>query len=387
MKLIILLVLFMTPVLLKIKIKPHFHNNVKKYDDYYYIPPPPICIVVICHNRPTLLKKTLQSIIDANGFSDNGINNLFISQSGDNKEVSEVIKEYSHNVIQNIDKVSKVKNRLAKHFGWTFNKLFKETNCDGLIVIEDDLELSPDFLDYFRITIPIVEKDNTLITASLWNDIGFKHNSKDKTAVKRTDFFPGLGWYLSRQVWEDILGPEWRDHDWDWYVRDKAMQLGMDSLIPEVPRDYHVASSGTYMTRAFFDKYFKNINVNRDYEFKWKNEYVDGKVSPLGAYKNYILQDIKESVVFWVDGFSRIRDKGRVRSKCRMFLRETGIWEGESERGRWYGIHKMWSQHFKSYLYIIDISEKRSEFTHYLIGDSVVFKDLEICEKFQIDHV
>ena len=364
------------------------------YDDYQ--PPPPLCMVIICNNRVDLLRKTLKSITEANGFSDNGMNNLFFSQSGNNSGVSEIVREFHPNVFKNIDTTPKSANRLARHFKWTFNKMFTETGCDGFIVIEDDLELSPDFIDYFQTVLPLLENDTTLITASLWNDMGFKHNTRDKTAIKRTDFFPGLGWYLSRHVWNNILGPEWPDHDWDWYVRDRALKLGMDSLIPEVPRDFHVATTGTYMTRAFFDKYFKNINMNRDSMFQWKPEYVY-EVSPLESYKHKIQQDLKTAnhlmgsweelknknngvVVAWVKGFGRVRNKGHVRSKCRIFLRETGIWEGEPERGRWNGISHLWSQRLNAYLYIVDMDIPKSGFVHYLKPPNVkVFNGLEIC--------
>ena len=358
---------------------------------------PPICLVVICNNRPELLKNTLQSILDANGFSDT---RLYISQSGDDSSVSRILQEYpQENILRHIDHTPKVANRLARHFGWTFNTVFQETDCDGFVVIEDDLELSPDFLNYFKTAIPFLKSDPTLITASLWNDLGFTHNTHDKTAVKRTDFFPGLGWYLSRGVWENILGPSWPDHDWDWYVRDTALKLGMDSLIPEVPRDFHVAKTGTYMTRSFFDKYFKNININRDDTFKWSSEYFT-QVSPLSKYKlkveadiigathvmdnfNDVLNDNQGIVVAWVKDFGKMRNKGQVRAKCRPFLRETGIWEGEPERGRWNGINHVWSQAFKAYLYVIDMSVSKSEFVHHLKPPNVrIFRELEVCDAF-----
>lgn len=348
----------------------------------HFEPPPQFCIVVICYNRPKLLKNTLNSIKKANGFK---IENLFISQSWNNDEVSEIVKDYD-NVYKNPDKTSNVDNRLARHFGWTFNKMFNETNCGGLVVIEDDLEVSPDFIDYFKLAIPVVERDPTLLTASLWNDIGFKHNTKDKTTIKRTSFFPGLGWYLSRHVWENIIGPEWRDHSWDWYVRDKAIQYKLDSLTPEVPRDYHVAKTGTYMSPSFFNKYFKNINVNKDETFEWKQEYFD-RVSPLMSHEQRIINDIESGLVkvFWVDGFSKIRDRRVFFSKCRMLLRDTGIWEGEVERGQWNGIHHIWSQLFKSYVYIIDIADERSSFTHHLISPHTqIHKNLEVCKHYNL---
>ena len=85
-------------------------------------------------------------------------------------------------------------------------------------------------------------------------------------------------------------------------------------------------------------------------------------------------------VVAWVKGFGRVRNKGHVRSKCRIFLRETGIWEGEPERGRWNGISHLWSQRLNAYLYIVDMDIPKSGFVHYLKPPNVkVFNGLEIC--------
>lgn len=40
--------------------------------------------------------------------------------------------------------------------------------------------------------------DVMLAAASAWNDNGIKGLVKDNTAVMRSDFFPGLGWMMSR---------------------------------------------------------------------------------------------------------------------------------------------------------------------------------------------
>ena len=41
-----------------------------------------------------------------------------------------------------------------------------------VIIVEDDLEFAPDFLDYFRYTLPVLRKDKTLMCVSAWNDNG-----------------------------------------------------------------------------------------------------------------------------------------------------------------------------------------------------------------------
>ena len=72
----------------------------------------------------------------------------------------------------------------------------------------DDLDVSPDFFDYFRGTRWLLEKDPTLYCVSAWNDNG-KPSLIDKNAhdlLYRSDFFPGLGWMLTRlQLYLEFL--------------------------------------------------------------------------------------------------------------------------------------------------------------------------------------
>ena len=43
---------------------------------------------------------------------------------------------------------------------------------DCVIVLEEDLIVSPDFLYYFHYLKPLLDKDETLLTVSAWNDNG-----------------------------------------------------------------------------------------------------------------------------------------------------------------------------------------------------------------------
>ena len=57
---------------------------------------------------------------------------------------------------------------------WQFAVCLTITKVDffQVIIVEDDLEFAPDFLDYFRYTLPVLRKDKTLMCVSAWNDNG-----------------------------------------------------------------------------------------------------------------------------------------------------------------------------------------------------------------------
>jgi hypothetical protein len=311
------------------------------------------CIVVLCNNRPELLKGTLKSILGANGVTHDDI---YVSQNGNDRSVHDVISSSDglvHWVNTGNDKDTKAE-RLANHFKWTFDKVFHDTTCPGVIVIEDDLIMSPDFMSYFKITIPVVDNDPNLLTASLWNDLGLKDNVNDMRSLKRVNFFSGLGWYLSRDTWNDILGPKWPKTDWDWYVRDVAAKLSLDTVVPEVSRDYHASNTGTYMTKSFFNQYFKDVKMADDQAFEWVAADTV-HVASRAAYRKHLITQMVGGDVMFVKGFAAIRNKNLVNRRCEALLRDTALWAGETERGSWNGVHVLWSKRLDHYIYIVDV--------------------------------
>lgn len=68
-----------------------------------------------------------------------------------------------------------------------------------VIILLDDLDIAPDFFEYFLGTYWLLKRDPTLWCVSAWNDNG-KAGLVDEAhpeLLYRTDFFPGLGWMLT----------------------------------------------------------------------------------------------------------------------------------------------------------------------------------------------
>jgi len=77
-------------------------------------------------------------------------------------------------------------------------------------VVLDDLDIAPDFFEYFLGLHPILKQDPSLFCVSAWNDYS-KSSLIDTGAaslVYRTDFFPGLGWILLKTHWMEHA-PKW----------------------------------------------------------------------------------------------------------------------------------------------------------------------------------
>ena len=67
-----------------------------------------------------------------------------------------------------------------------------------MIILEEDLMIAPDFFEFFSAVAHYVDDDPSVLAASAWNDNGVKGYVRDEKALYRSDFFPGLGWMISR---------------------------------------------------------------------------------------------------------------------------------------------------------------------------------------------
>eukprot|EP00163_Fabomonas_tropica_P026106 TRINITY_DN4679_c0_g1_i1.p1 TRINITY_DN4679_c0_g1~~TRINITY_DN4679_c0_g1_i1.p1 ORF type:complete len:149 (+),score=38.97 TRINITY_DN4679_c0_g1_i1:294-740(+) len=60
---------------------------------------------------------------------------------------------------------------------------------------------------------------------SSWNDNGFAAHAQDNKRLFRTGFFPGLGWMLTKELWQE-LSPIWPLDHWDWWMRTSPIHKG-----------------------------------------------------------------------------------------------------------------------------------------------------------------
>lgn len=66
------------------------------------------------------------------------------------------------------------------------------------------MELAPDFFLYFEATSLLLSSDPSLFCISSWNDHGQARLVQNESALLRSDFFPGLGWMLTRDFWAEV---------------------------------------------------------------------------------------------------------------------------------------------------------------------------------------
>lgn len=200
---------------------------------------------------------------------------IIVSQDCGHKPTADVIQRYvSEHGIQHIKhpNITDIKlpwpqrkfqgyYKLSRHYKWALNQVFHTFNYSAVIIVEDDLDVSPDFYEYFSATFPVLHQDPSLWCVSAWNDNGKVGMVSDEAdLLYRTDFFPGLGWMLEKSTWLEI-GPKWPDAFWDDWMRHPDQRKGRACIRPEICRTSTFGKKGV-SKGLFFEKHLKFIKLN-----------------------------------------------------------------------------------------------------------------------------
>ena len=230
-------------------------------------------IMMTAYNRPEYMRKSLRSLLNVRGVQKK---NVQVVQDDKNKDVAKVAKDFGVKLIQHVqDRDAYGPNPdpgifISKHYSYALQYTF-ETNTDApaIIIVEDDLLYSPDFLEYLEYNSALLEEDETTFLLSAWNDNGQKNLIRDPYRLHRTEYFPGLGWLLPRKLYENELQKTWPFYHWDHWLRDPVIHKGRDCIYPEVSRTYHIGEYGTFMNESLHSSLFKNIGYNTDSKIRW----------------------------------------------------------------------------------------------------------------------
>lgn len=201
---------------------------------------------------------------------------IIVSQDCDDEATRSMILSYKENVtlirqpdqsdVTVLPKEKKYKGyyKISRHYGWALKTVFKQ-GFESLIIVEDDLSIAPDFYEYFLGTYPILKKDRSLWCISAWNDNG-KEGLIDGSASEllyRSDFFPGLGWMMTKELWNE-LAPKWPRAFWDDWIRQPEQRKERACIRPELPRTRTFGKVGV-SNGLFFDKHLKFIKLSEDF--------------------------------------------------------------------------------------------------------------------------
>ncbi|XP_078493727.1 alpha-1,3-mannosyl-glycoprotein 2-beta-N-acetylglucosaminyltransferase [Ciona intestinalis] len=257
-------------------------STTKKTDTKLIIP-----IVVFAFNRPSV-SQCLDLLVKYQPQGGSVNFPVVVSQDGNDITTSKVIQGYNDthkisNYIRHPDPGESLippKHRgglrgyykLSMHYKWAITQVFSLfPTSDSILILEDDLEVAPDFFSYFSSMHNLLLRDPSILCISAWNDNGKtgQIDTGGEKMVYRSDFFPGLGWLLKRSTWDE-LEPKWPLAFWDDWIRHPDQMQGRACIRPEISRTKTFGRKGV-SNGQFFDKHLKFIKLN-DVNVDWSKE-------------------------------------------------------------------------------------------------------------------
>lgn len=164
---------------------------------------PVICVLVFACNRVTV-RRNLDQLIKYRPSNLTDYFPIVVSQDCGHAPTKKTILSYGDQLrlieqpdtsdfpLKGKDKKFKGYYKIARHYKWALDQVFQVFNYETVIIVEDDLDLSPDFFEYFRSLYPILKADSSLWCVSAWNDNGKEalvHNAGQLILINRGNLF------------------------------------------------------------------------------------------------------------------------------------------------------------------------------------------------------
>ncbi len=245
-----------------------------------------VLLIICSSNRPDYLRRTLEHVVKHHPRTSVPI---VISQDDRSPAVDQVIDAaraelakvssvaFIH-VHHSADSNIRYENgyfKLADHFKWALDQVFTNDQLfsadassaslhaspvQRVIILEEDLEIAPDFFEFFAATAHLLDADPSVLAVSAWNDNGMQGLVRQPEALYRSDFFPGLGWMMSRRLWTEELSAKWPRAYWDDWLREPKQRQGRHIIRPEICRTLHFGTHG--VSNAQYSDFLTTIKLN-----------------------------------------------------------------------------------------------------------------------------
>lgn len=283
-----------------------------------------IGVAIVTCKRPKYLSRTMDSVLRAQ--RDPAKFPLVISQDANDAAMQELVQrsfvktgqayhmhhEHDPNAPAIATKYGGKKAigyvRIAQHFGFVMRRMFDEFGFEAVIFLEEDLEISPDFFSYFGAMRTLLRGDTDLFCVSAWNDNGYSTLVQDPKVAYRTDFFPGLGWMMDRDLWGELRN-RWAVAYWDEFMRRPDVRKGRHCIRPEISRSFTFGEEGV-SGGQFFKQHLGKIKLN-DVVVDWSKQDLSHLASA-EAFDDYLTAQIRTAAVVSIENIDSFAGQSKV---------------------------------------------------------------------------
>ncbi|ESO00577.1 hypothetical protein HELRODRAFT_192532 [Helobdella robusta] len=179
----------------------------------------------------------------------------------------------------------------ADIFLGSFKHSWENFNAQYIVFLEQHVIPSNNFLSFMAQCMDVLQNDSSLMAASAWNPLGLSLTASNENRAIRSGVFPGVGFIMSRHVYDTHLKPRWSEFNHisaldGWSIPG----LTVDTIIPEVSRVFILPNFHPGMASLF-----TKIVVSIDEKLETKID--DPNVLKKGNYSTYLENLISKSAI------------------------------------------------------------------------------------------
>ena len=182
--------------------------------------PGPLCVAVLTgypevDNRFHLLRRFLRSLVDDFRIPQSHLH--VFCQGKCMEALNGSFPATYHHLNNAVNRSSYRGFVISENYRLLLAEVFDRTlRYNYCAILEDDLLLSSDALNYLRAGRTLMASDETVFTVSLYNDNAYPWCASDRGFFRRVDHFSGLGFLMSRALYRSHVLPAWTDtRVWD----------------------------------------------------------------------------------------------------------------------------------------------------------------------------
>ena len=240
-----------------------------------------IPISIIASNRPHYLYKMLSILLLIPGVH---MDMITVYIDGYYDEPAAVADLLDIKFVEHVP-VCRKACRIHQHYKHALDDTFRKyPNAEYMVILEEDLEVAEDIMDYFSQMLPVLASDQSIYCLSAWNDNSYKHSCNDPSMVYRIEGMPGLGWVLKRELYINELQAKWPGigytGDWDLWMRTPSVRKGRECIIPDISRTFHFGKIGlhvnSYTSHDYNESLITTLNKHNGNIFDIKKITKDG---------------------------------------------------------------------------------------------------------------
>jgi len=243
-------------------------------------------IIVLTHKRTTHLRKVLESLSHAKNIA-----RCFLIFACDrpSSEVKDIISTFSHpkkTILILNDAPLSTKHAINRSLFIGMKEAFEEMSCSAVIVIEDDIVVAPDFLDFTIAILNRFAKFKAFRGINLFSRNVAPFEYSDKYVIG--SFGLGWGWSINKEMFQQFrkIWSGTEDNHWDFIIEpycrtgfvinpilSRISNIGMDETAT------HTKNNDSDKLALEIDLSFKSLRTTEtemnfsEIQFLWSKDY------------------------------------------------------------------------------------------------------------------